>query len=422
MLRITSNSSRNSAKGYISTFAMALALAGGAVAASAGLSTTVAAQEYSEAFVAAYDPLGAVVFSEGGDVAPLEGQLNAIADLAQSDDEKNAAGNLLLQAGNKLNSRPLQRRGVELQLAGGKLDPANARLFTYYVGRLAYQLGDFAAAIGHLQNAINLGYNREEAAGLLIEAHIGNGNQPAAVQTVISETRQVNSAGGTAPQDWLFRGLAVAYANEMGDQAVELTKLLVKNHPSDSNWMAGLQVVNAVAGLEDDAQLDLLRLMRATNSLTARSEYIIYIENSDPRIMSNEANAVLEEGRAKGEFQTAGDEYYTEVKGIVAARMDADRADAPDLVTEAQGDPSGEGAIIAADVLYSLADYAGAEAMYALAVAKGDVDTNQALTRLGMSQALQGKSAEAVATLGRVTGGRAGVASLWSTYAELNAM
>jgi hypothetical protein len=186
--------------------------------------------------------------------------------------------------------------------------------------------------------------------------------------------------------------------------------------------MAGLQVVNAVFELETDVQLDLLRLMRATNSLTARSEYIMYIENSDPRIMSNEANAVLEEGRAKDEFQATGDDYYDEIKAIVAERMDADRADAPELVAEAEGDATGEGAIIAADVLYSLADYAGAEAMYALAVAKGGVDTNQALTRLGMSQALQGKSAEAVATLGRVTGPRADVASLWATYAELNAM
>jgi tetratricopeptide (TPR) repeat protein len=408
----------------MSTFAMALALAGGALAATAGLSSPVVAQEYSEAFVEAYDPVGAVVFSEdgNGDVAPLEGQLQSIANLAQSPDEKNAAGNLLLEAGNQLNSPALQRRGIELQLAAGKLNEGNTRLFTYYLGRLAYQMGDYAVAVRELQKAIDLGHSREDAAGLLIEAHIGNGDQRAAVNAVISETRQLNATGATVPQDWLFRGLAVAYANDMGDAAVELTSLLVKNHPADSNWMAGLQVVNAVFELETDVQLDLLRLMRATNSLTARSEYIMYIENSDPRIMSNEANAVLEEGRAKDEFQATGDDYYDEIKAIVAERMDADRADAPELVAEAEGDATGEGAIIAADVLYSLADYAGAEAMYALAVAKGGVDTNQALTRLGMSQALQGKSAEAVATLGRVTGPRADVASLWATYAELNAM
>ena len=90
------------------------------------------------------------------------------------------------------------------------------------------------------------------------------------------------------------------------------------------------------------------------------------------------------------------------------------------MVAEAESDPTGESAMLAGDVLMSLNDWAGAEAMYAMAAEKGgvDVDTNLALLRTGMMQARQGKGAEAVATLGRVTGPRELPAKFWAAYAE----
>ena len=72
-------------------------------------------------------------------------------------------------------------------------------------------------------------------------------------------------------------------------------------------------------------------------------------------------------------------------------------------------------------MLYSLDDFAGAEAMYALSVEKGGADTAAALTRLGMAQVRQGNFAGAQAALAQVTGSRAPVAQMWAAYARSQA-
>ena len=151
--------------------------------------------------------------------------------------------------------------------------------------------------------------------------------------------------------------------------------------------------------------------------MSNRVEFVRYIEAADPRIMSNEVNDVLNEGRSMGEFQS-GEEYYTEVNNVVQARMASDRREADSIFAEAQADVSQ--ALTAGDVLYSLDDFARAEQMYASAAQAG-VNTQAALTRLGIAQVKQGKYAEAQQTLARVTGARSVVAKFWSAYAASKA-
>ena len=67
---------------------------------------------------------------------------------------------------------------------------------------------------------------------------------------------------------------------------------------------------------------------------------------------------------------------------------------------------------------------ADVEAMARLASQKGGLkDPGEATMLLGMAQAMQGKTAEAQATLGPVTGAeaRTRAAHLWSLYAQVKA-
>ena len=72
----------------------------------------------------------------------------------------------------------------------------------------------------------------------------------------------------------------------------------------------------------------------------------------------------------------------------------------------------------AADAFLSYGDAAKAESLYAIALNKSGVDANRVLTRLGIAQVDQGKSAEALATLAKVQGPRKPIAQLWSAYAS----
>lgn len=405
---------------FTSGLAMAIALAGGTVMASAVLAPVAVAQDYSDAFVELYSPVADVVNAEGGDVNSVVGQFPAIIAAAVTPDDKFAVGNLILIAGNKLNSPAFQRQGLELQLSSGKVAPASLGMFNWYVGNLAFQAGDHLAARTALQAAAAAGYTEGDITALIAETYYEVEDIPAGVAYVLQATQARLAAGGEVPQQWLLRGLQASYGANMANEATELSLLLVTLHTTRQNWLNALQVTNALGDFDDQAQLDVLRLMRLTGAITDEAEYVQYIEAADPRIMSNEVADVLAEGLAAGEFNT-GDEYYIGVKDIVDSRMAGDRTDAAGMVRDARADATGRDALLAGNLLYSLDDFAGAEEMFAMAASKGGADTQTALTRQGIAQIRQGNHAAAIATLAQVSGPRANVARFWSAFAQTQA-
>ncbi len=418
MLRHSVPASRKPAKSIVSALAMALALTGASFGAGALVSAPATAQEYSEAFVDLYSPAADVVNAEGGNIASVSGSFPAIVAAAVSPDEKFAVGNLILIAGNKSSNAAWQRQGLELQLASGKVAPEQIGQFNWFVGSLAFSAQDYPAARAALQIAAQNNFTDGDVNGLVAETYYQQGDAAAGLAHIKRAIDATTAAGGQVPQQWLLRGLQAAYNANLTDDALYTSLMLVTHHASQENWLRALQVANSLGDFDDQARLDLLRLMRLTDTLTDRSEYVRYIESADPRIMSNEVSDVLGEAVAAG-LLTQGDTYTTEVKGIVDDRMAGDRAEAPSLVTDARAAPTGRDALTAGDVLYSLDDFAGAEAMYALAVEKGGIDNATALTRLGITQVRQGNNAAAAATLAQVTtGSRAVVAKLWAAYAE----
>src|SRR5690349_20504338 len=111
MLRM-STSARRTATGFGSAFAMAIALAGGAAVVTAATAAPAAAQrgrnnaapqtQNSEAFVKAYQPVAAIVNDPAGDVAAAKAQVPGLVAAISTPDDRHAAGNVILQIGNKL--------------------------------------------------------------------------------------------------------------------------------------------------------------------------------------------------------------------------------------------------------------------------------------------------------------------------------
>jgi tetratricopeptide (TPR) repeat protein len=417
-------------RGFGSALTLAIALAGGAVMVTAATADPAAAQrggrnaapqtQNSEAFVKAYEPVAAIVNAEAGDFASAKPQVPGLVAAIETPDDRNAAGNLILNLGNKLKDTQLQRQGLELMVASGKVDPAQLGQFQFFIGSLAYDARDWAAARTALQAAVAAGYREGNPDAMIAETYFGENQSAQGLAFLKSVIERNVAAGQPVPEAWFVRGLKVAYDARLTDEATEWSALLVANAPNKTNWQRGLQVVNSLHQLDPQARLDLLRLMLATDAMSDRREYEDYIEAADPRIMSNEVSRVLAAGVQGGVF-ASGDQYYDEIKQIADQRAPEDRRDAPGLATEARGAASGTAAQNAGDVFLSLSSWAEAEEMYALALQKGGVDRDRTLTRLGIAQAQQGKKAEAKATFAQVGGARAPVARMWTAYVESRA-
>ena len=403
-----------SARRKASAIALAAALAGGV-----GFAAPAAAQDYSDGFVEVYQPVAQLTQGEAPNAASARTQLDAVYAAVQTAKDKYAAGNLTLIVGNQLEDEVLRRRGLEMMIESGQVAPEQLGQFNYYVANFAYNAGDYAAARAAIDAATAAGYADSDADPandpeyIYLQSYFAEENPTAAVA-------YLNNLVGsrTVPERWLLRGLQETYDAGLPSEALGISEALLKNYPSQQNWINTLQVINALTEFDAPARVDLVRLMMDTNSLTQRADFVRLAEDLDPRTMGGEVLRVLQAGVTAGQFDT-GDAYYTEVRGIAQPRAAADGREKASLLSEGRSG-SGRDAISAGDVMLSLEDYAAAEELFTRALNNGG-DRDTALTRLGIAQVRQGKFAEAKASFDQVSGTRAPIAKMWSLYAESQA-
>lgn len=408
-----------------SKLALALALTTGTAVGVAGFAEPAYAQkkkeaksENSKAFVEAYQPIDAAfkAVAEGGDYSAAKAQVPAMVAAIENADDRMVAGQMALVIGNKAKDPVLQRQGLELMLASGKVAPEQVGQFQYFVGSLAYQAKDYAASRTALEAAVAAGYSDEQLPALMAESYFGSQANKEGLAYLTKAAQERQAAGQPVPESWLLRGLQVAYETKDAAASNNLAALLVASSPTAKNWQAALQVVrevNSAWGTEEI--LDLSRLMMVSGGMKIENDLIEYIDAADPRKLSNEVLAALDAGTKAG-LITAGEPRFAEVREIAQSRSAADKADAAKAKSSTPA--TGTAALGNADLLLSVGDYAAAEAMYQTAIDKGGIDANRALTRKGIVQARQGKTAEAEATFAQVQGARAPLAKLWSIYTE----
>lgn len=330
-------------------------------------------------------------------------------------DDKHLSGSLLLNLGNLGFNKEAQRRGIQMQLESGKLAAADVPKYNAIVGRLSMDLKDYPAARTALQTALDAGYTADDVAVTLADAYIKDGQQAAGLKVLEDATTK---AGAAAPADWMRYGASVAYKAKLPNEASWFSNALVASYPTTENWSLALAVVRDMRGYAGQDQIDLLRLMERTKSFLEERDYVDYIQAADPRRLPGEALKVVNLGLAAGKLNPA-DQFVSDAKAQASGRIAADKASLPGLEKDARAAGSTAATAQAAgDAFLSYDDAAKAEAMFALALTKPGVDVSRVNLRLGITQADQGKWAEAQASFAKVTDARAPIAQLWSAYAQ----
>lgn len=360
----------------------------------------------------------AAVAALGALLAPEAALIENAFTAAVDPDDKFVAGQLALNLGQLAHDKKMQRRGLQTMVDSGKLPAAELPKFNYYIGGISYDLRDYPAARTSLQAAIAGGYTEGGVDGLLADAYI-NDNQ--AVEGLKVLDAGIAKRGAAAPEEWIKKGIVVAYRSKLPDQAIAFSVRLVQTYPTKDNWALSIAVVRDMSKFQNQEMLDLMRLMGRTDSWTETRDYIEYVQAADPRRLPNEALKIINLGLASGKLETS-DPAVADWKSIASSRIAPDKASLPGLERDARAaSATAATAMAAGDAFLSYDDPARAEEMYKIALTKPGVDTPRVLTRLGIAQADLGKSAEAQETLGKVTGIRGPIAQLWAAYAKSKA-
>src|SRR3546814_14288362 len=111
--------------------------------------------------------------------------------------------------------------------------------------------------------------------------------------------------------------------------------------------------------MDDQATLDLMRLMRAAGAMKGEADYLEYANSAYMKGLPGEAKAVIDEGIAK-KMLNPGKQTFAELSRLSAGKVSADKASLPKLATQATYAANGKPALGTAYSHLAHAAYANA--------------------------------------------------------------
>ena len=220
------------------------------------------------------------------------------------------------------------------------------------------------------------------------------------------------SAGKTVPEPWYKAAVSLAYGVRNDTVASQLAQEALSAYPSKENFNNLLAVSAKGISKDEQAYVDLLRLMQVSGTMQDAADYLRLAEHFEYEKNWGEAKSVLEAAARAGKTSAR----HTALLSRVSGRIAEDKAALASAEPKARSAANGALAQSLASVYAGYGNHAKAIELYRLALQKGGVDANLINTRLGIVHVSAGQRAEAEAAFKAVTGLRAPLAGLWLNW------
>jgi tetratricopeptide (TPR) repeat protein len=323
---------------------------------------------------------------------------------------------LRLNAAISMKDNPQIEKSLSAMLATGKVSATDTPKFLKTVGSLALERKDYAAATNAFEQLAKTNPNDSEAIIGLAELYYAQKQSSKAIEAIGQAIAVNKAAGQPSPENWYRRRLAIAYDGKQGPAVQSAALDLVRAYPNAVNWRDAIIITrDSFPKLDDQTELDFLRLQMATGSLAGERDYVEYADTALSRGYPGEASAVVAEGIRKNAL-VAAKPLIAELKKTADGKVPADKASLPGLEKDIKANP--KIALATGDAYYGYADYAKAAGLYKQAVGAPTVDQATANLRMGMALARSGDKSGAAKALEAVSGGgaREALAKYWLVY------
>lgn len=406
----------------ISSFALGVALAVGAAGGALVVAPAAAKEEAKQAKPPKLSKEVGSALAEAqklqaaGDIDGAVAKAQAATAAAKTGEEKYWSAQVTYNIAAAKKDNALLEQATKAMLDSGNAPAELQKPLRQNLASFAIQKKDYAGALAQFK-ALNEAYPTDpEITVSLAELYQANRQTGEAVTTLQKAIAAKKATGQAVPESWYKRMLGIAYDAKRVDLTVPASLELVTAFPTKDNWRDSLIIFRDSAKLDDQATLDLMRLMRAAGAMKGESDYYEYANSAYMKGLPGEAKAVIDEGVASKTLN-AGKQSFAELSKLSASKVDSDKASLPKLSTQAKAAANGKLALATADAYLGYNDYAKAADLYQVALAKGGVDAATVNTRLGIALARSGNKAGAQAAFAKVTGEpRATVVKYWQTW------
>ena len=358
---------------------------------------------------------------KANDFAKAQTHIDAARAAATTEDEKYIVGQIQLNVGILSQDNAKVCLGVDEMLATGKTDAESKPKLASQQGHCAYEAKNYQKAEQAYAAAIASGPVADDVYARLADAQFRDGKTAEAVTTLQKVITEQAAAGKSVPNDWYARGADMASRAKAAPQFVDITSAWLTAYPVKQNWHDSLMIYRQLANPSGDADLDLLRLLRASGAMplaaaSSYTDYAIAVYLKYP----NEAVSVLKEGIAAGKLNPTTSQNTREILSISEPKIAADRTAVKGAVAASQGAKATYQSVLSnADLSYGFGDYKQAADLYALAAAKPGAVADTVNLRAGASLIQAGDKEGGKAALAKVQGGTQKViARYWTVLAD----
>ncbi len=348
--------------------------------------------------------------------------------LSKSDrkpDDNYYAYYLLFQANHALNNHDEERKALEGLVASGFLTPVQAAPYEKALMLMAFQAKDFDGAVDYGTRLTKSGNADPEIFSTIGQSYFLKGDYRNAARFYNSLINEQIKRGQT-PREHDLRMLAASYS-KLGDKPSETDAVekLVVYYPKTEYWEPLMYAVRKIASLQPRQKLQVCRLMRATRTIKAATDYSDCYGYALAAGLSAEAESFLEDGLKANVFTDATDKASAVRRAKSAANTVAtDKAGLAKLEADAKAAPTGTLDVTVGMMEYSFGDFAKSAEALQRALGKGGLkdDTQiEATITLGVAQLQGGNKADALKTLKSVKTDDKDwqrIARLWALYAS----
>lgn len=352
---------------------------------------------------------------KANDAATYSTSLAAAQAVATTPDDRYVVAQLQLQQAIASGSKPAQAVALEALLASGGAQPTETAPIYRNIASLAMEAKDYNKAGAAYERVIALQPNDPENLVQLAELRNRQKRIPEGVELLERAIAAKQAAGQPADESWYKAAVGRSADAKLAPQSLKLTRDWLTAYPTANNWRDALSNYRFLVPLDEKAELDRFRLMRAAGALQGERAYKQFADFLTFRRLHGEAKAVLDEGVSKRIIDPTKPEY----RAAIAAANAKAATDRPTIVqseAKAQSSATGNVALNVADSYFGYGDYAKAATFYRTALSKTGEDPNLINTRLGIALAMQGDRAGATAAFNAVTGPRQDLARFWTLW------